>query len=283
MTLREALAEFRAAGKALGHFNVSDSNQLEALAEVAKEETLPIVVGLSEGERAFFPLSHARALVNAYRAEGVPLYLNADHTYSEEKARAAIDDNVDSIVVDGAKLSLEENITLVKAVVDYARTRGRDVVVEGELGYIGSSSVQLDTLPEGVSEAHLTTPEDAQRFVEETGVDCFAPAVGNVHGMLRSAPEPRLNIERVRAIAAATGVPLVLHGASGNSDEDIAAAIAAGVALVHINTELRVAYHDALKETLNESEETTPYKFLGPAVGDMKELVTRKVRLFANK
>ena len=275
--MREIIAEYKAAGKAMGHFNFSDSNQLEAIAEASREAGLPVIAGLSEGERDYFPLAHARPLVDAYQKEGVQIYLNADHTYSLEKAKEAIDAGVDCVVVDGTKLLFEENISLVKQVVEYAQGRA---LVEGELGYIGQGSKQLDELPEGVTEANLTTPEDAKKFVMETGVDLFAPAVGNIHGMLKNAAEPRLHAERVVAIAQVVGVPLVLHGASGNTEDDIVACIRAGVAVVHINTELRVAYHDALKESL-QSGETTPYKFLEPAVGQMREFLVAKIKLFA--
>src|SRR3989344_2035657 len=243
-SLREVVQEYKKAGKAAGHFNISDSNQLRAIALAAKETGLPAIVGLSEGEREYFPISHARALVTIYQAEGIPLYLNADHTYDLEKAKKAIDDGVDSVVVDGAKLPMEQNILLVKQVVSYARSSKRDIVVEGELGYIGSSSKQLDPRPEGVTLENLTPVDDAKEFAGATGVDCFAPAVGNVHGMLKNAAEPRLHPERVKEIAAALGIPLVLHGASGNTEEDIKACIKAGVAIVHINTELRVLYRD---------------------------------------
>ncbi len=279
-SLRETVGEFRAMGKALGHFNFSDSNQLKAIAEAAKETELPVIAGLSEGERGFFPLSHARALVSTYQAEGFPLYLNADHTYSAELVQRAISAGVDSVVVDGAKLPVEENIRLLSTCVKYARAAGRDVLVEGELGYIGTSSQPLDSLPEGVSLAQLTTAAEAKKFVDETGVDCFAPAVGNIHGMLKSAPEPRLNPERVREIAEAVGIPLVLHGASGNSEEDIRACIKAGITIVHINTELRVLYRNQLRESL-KSEQTTPYKFLSPAVDAMKQYVVSRMQLFA--
>ena len=271
--------EFQANKKAIGHFNVSDSNQLEAVAEASKETGLPVIVGLSEGEREFFPLAHARSLIAQYRTEDLLLYLNADHTYSLQKAKEAIDAGVDSVVIDGAQLSFEKNIALAKSVVEYAQGRA---AVEGELGYIGTSSKILDELPEGVTLENLTTAEDAKKFVAETGVDMFAPAVGNVHGMLKNAKEPRLRAERVKEIADEAQVPLVLHGASGNTDEDIRAAIAAGIAIVHINTELRVHYRDALQGSL-KSEETTPYKFLAPAVADMKRFVAQKIRLFANQ
>ncbi|HVU80043.1 MAG TPA: class II fructose-bisphosphate aldolase [Candidatus Paceibacterota bacterium] len=283
-TLRETIGEFRAAGKAIGHFNFSDSNQLKAIAEAARETGLPVIAGLSEGERTYFHTSHARAIIDIYRAEGVEIFLNADHTYSIEKVQRAISAGVDSVVVDGAKLPFGENLHMLATCVKYARASGRDVVMEGELGYIGQSSQQLDSLPEGVTEGNLTTAEDAKKLIEGSGIDCFAPAVGNVHGMLKSAKEPRLHPDRVKEIAEATGLPLVLHGASGNTEEDIAACIKAGVAVVHINTELRVLYRDALKKSLaNNPEETTPYKFLTPAVEEMQAFLAGKMRHFAKQ
>ena len=282
MTLRDVVMQYQKDGKALGHFNFSDSNQLKAIAEAAKETGLPVISGLSEGEREFFPIAHARALVDIYRESGIELFLNADHTYSTDKVESAIAAGVDSVVVDGAKLPFEENIHLLTAAVGRARVSGRDLIIEGELGYIGTSSKQLDQLPEVVTGANITTVEDAKKFVEATRVDCFAPAVGNIHGMLKSAAHPRLHPDRVKEIATAVGVPLVLHGASGNTQGDIRACIKAGVAIVHINTELRLAYRDALRESL-ESEETTPYKFLEPAVLKMKDFLASKMRLFAGQ
>ena len=185
-------------------------------------------------------------------------------------------------MVDGAKLPLEENIHLLSTCVKYAKASGRDVILEGELGYIGTSSSLHDELPEGVTEGNLTSVEDAKKFVEATGIDCFAPSVGNIHGMLKNAAEPRLHPDRVKEIADATGVPLVLHGASGNTEEDIKACIKAGITIVHINTELRVLYRDSLRESL-KSEETTPYKFLTPPVEKMKEYLASKMRAFAGQ
>ncbi len=284
--LRGVIQDCKAQGKAVGHFNFSDSNQLKAIAEAAREAGLPVIAGLSEGEREYFSIAQARALIDLYQAQGVQIYLNADHTYTLQKAQEAIDAGVDSVVVDGAKLPMEENIALTKSVAAYARGKrgllrgGRDVVVEGELGYIGQASKQLDSLPEGVAEANLTTPEDAKKFVQATGVACLAPAVGNVHGMLKNAAEPRLHAGRVKAIAGVAGVPLVLHGASGNTVEDIRACIKAGMAVVHINTELRLLYRDSLRASLL-GEETTPYKFLTPAVQAMQAFVADKLRAFA--
>jgi fructose-bisphosphate aldolase class II len=196
MTLRDTIAQYRSEGRAIAHFNFSDSNQLRAIADAAKETGLPVVVGLSEGERDYFGFSLANALVERYRSMGVTMFLNADHTYSTELVQRAITVGTDSVVVDGARLSFEENLRMVSTCVKYARASGRDIIVEGELGYIGTSSKPLDSLPAGVTIENLTTVEDAVKFVRESGIDCFAPAVGNVHGMLKSAKEPKLHPER---------------------------------------------------------------------------------------
>jgi fructose-bisphosphate aldolase class II len=283
-TLREAVTEYKKQGNAIGHFNISDSNQLRAIAEASRDTGLPAIIGLSEGEREYFHTSHARALVDLYRAQGVALFLNADHTYSVEKVQRAISAGVDSVVVDGAKLSFEENAHMLSTCVKYARASGRDVVMEGELGYIGQSSKPLDQLPEGVSMENLTTVEDAKRFVSETGIDCFAPAVGNVHGMLKHAKEPKLHPERVKEIADAVGIPLVLHGASGNTEEEIRECIKAGVAIVHINTELRVLYRKSLEASFAASpDEVAPYRFLASPVEAMRQFVAEKLKVFAGQ
>ena len=179
------------------------------------------------------------------------------------------------------KLSKEENIALAKKCVEYAKNMDRDVLVEAELGYIGQSSKILEEIPEGVSFDNLTTKEEAKEYVEATGVDLFAPAVGNVHGMIGVGKDPELNIDRVKEIREATGVPLVLHGASGNTSEEIQAAIRAGVSIVHINTEIRVAFRDAVRDFMTENpKEVAPYKFLKPGTEAVERVVTEKLKMF---
>ena len=284
-TLREAVSEAREKGIAIGHFNISDSNQIKAIAEAAAETGQPVIVGLSEGERDYFPLSHARAIVNEYQKAGLPLYLNADHTYTIENVRAAIDAGVDSVVVDGAKLPFDQNVQYATDAVAYARASGRDVIIESELGYIGSSSKILDALPEGaqVTEELMTKVDEAVRFMQETGADMLAPAVGNVHGMVKGG-DPKLSISRIGEIAAAVGKPLVLHGGSGNLNEEFTNAIKNGIAIIHINTELRLAYREGLAASLaNNPDETTPYKFVSPAVEHMKAFLVGKIKLFSGQ
>ncbi len=214
-SLREVIKDAEARHVAIGHFNISNLEGLWAIYRAAKAVGVPVVVGLSEGERDFVGVRQAAALVKSIREEfNYPIYINADHTYTVERVKEAIDAGYDAVIFDGAKMSFEENIAKAKECVDYARSTGRDVLVEAEVGYIGTSSKVLDAIPEGVKfdDTTLTSPEQAERFVRETGVDLFAPAVGNMHGMLRNAPEPRLDIARVEKVHAAAGVPLVLHG-----------------------------------------------------------------------
>ncbi|OHA83262.1 MAG: hypothetical protein A2937_03880 [Candidatus Yonathbacteria bacterium RIFCSPLOWO2_01_FULL_47_33b] len=280
-TLRETIRMAEEKGVAVGHFNISDMEGFWGVIKGAKAAGVPVIIGVSEGERDFVGIPQAVALVKTVRDEGYPIYLNADHSYSFERVKEAIDAGFDAVIFDGAKLSFEENARITKQCVEYARSVNPEIIVEAELGYIGSGSKVLDEVPEGVSLENLTTGEESARFVKETGIDLFAPSVGNIHGMLRNAPEPRLNIERIKEVRQAAGVPLVLHGGSGTSDEDFQAAIKAGIGIIHINTEIRVAYHDAVKAYLNENpDETAPYKFMKPAVDAVAAVVEKRMRLF---
>ncbi len=283
-SLRECIAEAASAKRAVGHFNFSNLETLRAIVEAARAVGVPVIAGLSEGERSFVGLAQAVALIKSFREEYQhPVFLNADHSYSFEKAKEAIDAGFDAVIVDGAGLPFAENAAMTKECVAYAKKCGRDVIVEGELGFIGKASQVLKKIPEGVkiSPEYLTTPEDAVRFVQETKVDLFAPAVGNIHGMLEGGVDPALDIARIRTIREAAPVPLVLHGASGNSAADVRAAIAAGVAVVHINTELRAAYRRGLVRGLEENqEELAPYKYLKEPLRAVQKVVEEKLQIF---
>lgn len=290
MTLRECIAQSMHKNRAVGHFNISNIEGLHAIFNAAKKLNVPVIIGVSEGERDFVGVEECRALVTALREKhNFPIYLNADHTYSFERVKEAIDAGFDAVIIDGAKLPFDKNVEIACKAVEYAAhiksTTGREVLVEGELGYIGTSSKILDKVPEGVGldPASLTSPEDAKKFVQSTGVDLFAPAVGNIHGMIKNAPNPRLNISRIQELTAKTGVPLVLHGASGISTDDLQAAVQAGIGIVHYNTELRVAYKDALKKTLTEHpDEVAPYRLLQPSIDAMQAVVEEKLRIMNN-
>jgi fructose-bisphosphate aldolase, class II len=270
---------------ALGHFNISNSETLTGIFNAAKSLNLPVIIGVSQGERDFIGVRQAIALVKSFRDQyDFPIYINADHTYDMDRAREAIDSGFDAIVIDGTHLTFEENIRMTKECVEYARRNNPEILVEAEIGYIGESSKMLDELPESVKEglATLPTPEDAKRMVEETGIDLLAPAVGNVHGMLKGVHNPKLNIELIREMKEAVSVPLVLHGGSGITDEDFTEAIEAGISLVHVNTEIRVAFKDALKMYLQENpDEIAPYRILKDSVKAVEKKTTERMSLFA--
>jgi len=283
MTLRESLASAQEGGYAIPHFNVSDSTQLNTIAKLAVEREQTVVIGASKGAEAFFGREVLAGMVGVLRKLGAPLFLNADHCHDVERAKKAIDAGFDAVIIDGSTLSMEENIAQTREVVAYARGCGRDVLVEGELGYIGSSSALLDDIPEGAG-LTLTSVEDAEMFVRDTGVDLFSPSVGNIHGMLKHSANPKLDIERISMIADSMDASLVLHGGSGISDEDFTAAIKAGIRIVHINTELRRAYRTGIEGALTANpDEVAPYKYLTKGAEMMEEVVENRMNLFANK
>ncbi len=285
--LREYIKEASENGIAIGHFNISNIEALHGIYNAAKKLNVPVIIGVSEGEEEFIGRDEVASLVNMIRErDNYPIFLNADHHYSFESVKNAIDVGYDAAIIDAVKLPQNENVALTKKCVDYARElsaiENRDILIEAELGFIGSSSKLLEVIPEGVSDATMTKPEDAKAFVDATGVDLLAPSVGNVHGMIKGG-NPKLDIQRINDIKIACGVPLVLHGGSGISDEDFKAAITAGISVVHINTEIRVAYKEALEKYLKENpNEVAPYKILTPAVEAIEKVVEARLRLFSN-
>jgi fructose-bisphosphate aldolase class II len=287
-TLRELLAEAGSKKIAIGHFNFSESITLKAIVAAACELKVPVLLGTSEGEREFLgPCGAAAAVRHLREAHGIPVFINADHTHSLEKVREAAKAGYDEILFDGSKLPFEENVRQTKQAVEIAKSVDSKIVVEGEIGYIGSSSEVLESVPEGaaLSKESFTTPEEAAQFVLETKVDVLAPAVGNMHGLLASMvsgdAKKRLDIGRVRAIKEAVGIPLTLHGGSGTADEDFLAAVQAGVSIVHVSTELRVAWRRGMEETLRKlPKEVAPYKLLGGALDEVQRIVYNRLTLF---
>jgi len=283
-TLNYYLEQARRNGYALGHFNFATADVLRGIVEAAKEAGAPaVMVGTSEGESSFIGLKEAVALVKIIREEyDFPVFLNADHFKSFEKCKEAIDAGYDSVIADLSKKTFADNIAETKKVVDYAQSVNPDILVEGELGYLkGSSQVQtkIEITPDD-----FTKPEEAKKFVEKTGVNQLAAVFGNIHGIV-TEQEERLDIEHFKKIATAVpDVFYVLHGASGLSGDDVRAAIEAGITNVHFNTELRVAYKEGMHQVFHDKpNETTPYKYLAPAVEEVKKVVSEKVKIFMQR
>ena len=282
--IRSALELARKNGVALGHFNVADLVLLKAVFSSAQELHVPVLVGASEGEREFMGVSQIAAIVRSLREESnFPVFLNADHTHTLEKAIEAAKAGFDTVVFDASALPFEQNARQTKEAVEALKAINPAMLVEGEIGNIGTGS-EIHELAPDLSK-YLTTPAEAKQFVEFTGIDVLAPAVGNMHGMsqkmVAGEKKKRLDIERIAQIKAAVGIPLTLHGGSGTDDEDLRQAIAAGISIVHINTELRVAWRVGLEASLKaQPYQVVPYKILPFAVESVKQVTLSRLRLF---
>lgn len=285
-TLKEYIQYAQENKKAIAHFNVANSDMLMVVVEAAKEvseeygENIPVIIGASEGERDAIGTTQFVDYVTSLRNEhAYPFFTNADHTFGAERTCEAIDAGFDMVIYDGNKVSHEENVEITKQVVAYKNEVNPNCLVEAELGFIGLGSNIKDEMPDGVSEETMTKPEEAKKFIEQTGIDVLAPSVGNVHGMVKTG-NPHLNPQRVTEILQATNTPLVLHGGSGSPSEDIDAVIDAGISIIHISTELRAAFRKGLEEGLSEESDVAPYKYSKKAKQYMKDVAASKLRQF---
>jgi len=286
MSLKEIFNRAVKEGWATGHFNVSELDQMRAITEACYEVGSPAIIGTSEGEAKHFGYEEAVAIRDLFRKEyRIPIFLNADHHKSIESAKKAIDAGYDSVHIDLSALPFKENVRGTSEVVDYAKKHSNilqnvGISVEGELGYLrGESKIQKEKIE--VKLEDYTDPTQAREFIEKTGVDRLAIAVGNIHGI--SLEEPALDIDRIHAIRKTVpeGVVLVLHAGSGISDGQIKAAIQAGIANIHINTDIRMAYLRGLKKTMDEKpDEAAMYKLDAAALLAMKEVIREKLELF---
>jgi len=282
-TLHDVLSRLEKEGAALGHFNVADQTLFKAVVAAAAETKLPVLIGASEGEREFFGARQLAALVKSQREESdLPIFLNADHTHSLAKAIEAASAGFDAVGIDFSAFPFEENVARTKEAVQAIKIVNSAILAEGEIGNIGTGSEIHETIQ---GDSKLSSPEEARQFVEATGIDILAPAVGNMHGMLKSMVQGKtkkhLDIERIVQIKQAAGVFLTLHGGSGTDDEHFRRAIAAGINIIHINTELRVAWRRSLEQSLaRDTNEVVPYRLLRPVVDSVKQVVSSRLRLF---
>jgi fructose-bisphosphate aldolase, class II len=225
------------------------------------------------------------SIVQSLRDRGAPpIFLNADHTHSLSGALEAAEAGYDWVVCDFSSLPFEDNLRQTKEAVIALKAVRPGILVEGEIGDIGSGSQIHDSAPH----RPLTTSDEAMQFVQETAIDTLAPAVGNMHGVLKSMlsgdARKHLDVERIRAIKERTGIFMTLHGGSDTADADLRGAIAAGMTVVHINTEVRLAWRRGIEESFaKQKSEIAPYTLLAPAVEAVKRLVGARLALFSGR
>lgn len=268
---------------AIGAFNFSDWSQVKGIVAAAVALKSPIILNTSEGESKFVGLEEAVAMRNVLRKKtGLPIFLNADHSKSFEHAKEAITAGYDMVHFDGSKLPLQENIKISKKVVALAKKKG--VVVEGEVGRIGTDASRMYTEKFQIKEEDLTNVKDAELYVKKTGVNVLAVSVGTFHGMDVSGASPNLKMDRLRDIKTKIDVPLVLHGGSGTPEQDIKEAIKLGIVKININTETRLAFSNTLRKMLEiNKDEIVPYKYFPEAILAVQTVVEKYIKLFGGE
>jgi fructose-bisphosphate aldolase, class II len=283
---RELMRRSRAEQFAVGAFNVDNQETLLAIVRAAAAKQAPVLVEISHGEAEVIGLANMRALVDNYRREyGVEAYINLDHSPSVEAARAGIDAGFEFIHIDYSQANRnatdDQIVAATREVVAYAaRTTG--ALVESEPHYFGgSSNVHHEAIDYAQLRATFSTPEGARRFVDATGIDTFAAAVGNLHGHY---PVPKqLDLELLARIRDAIDVNISLHGGSGTPGHYFEQAARIGVSKVNVNSDLRYAYRTALETQLREHpDEYAIVKLIGPVIDAVQNVVEDRIQTFGS-
>lgn len=274
---KEIFAHAKKERYAVGAFNINNMEILQAIIEAAEEMQSPVIVQASQGGLKYAGIDYIAGMVQVAAAKAkVPIALNIDHGTDFNQVVRCIRNGFTAVMIDGSKLPFEENIAITKKVVDVAHPN--NISVEAELGKIGGVE---DDVAVADHEAMFTDPDEAVEFVERSGCDALAVAVGTAHGVYKG--EPKLDFDRLMTISSRLPIPLVLHGASGVPDEAIRKAVACGVAKINIDTDLRVAFSQAVKDVVqNHPDEIDPRKLLGPAKEAVKQVVKAKMLLFGS-
>ena len=289
-------------GYAIGAFNVNNMEITQGIVEAIVEEKSPLILQVSRGARSYASMSYLKAIIDVAVAENpdIPICMHLDHGDTFETCKQCVDDGFTSVMIDGSHHSFEDNIKITKQVVDYAHDHG--VVVEAELGKLGGIEEDVVGVSHDEIMDHLTDPNEVVEFVEKTGVDSLAVAIGTSHGAFKFKSEPKLAFNVVKEVAEKLpGFPLVMHGSSsvlkefkdlinkyggdmpdavGVPESAISEAVKMAVCKVNIDTDLRMAMTAKIRQVYAETPaEFDPRKYLGPAREAIKDMVKRKLQV----
>ncbi len=275
--VKELLKRAEEGKYAIGAFNVNNMELVQAILAAAEAEKAPVIMQASQGAIKYAGIEYIYALASlAASRSTVPAALHLDHGTSFEQCMKCIRVGFTSVMIDGSKFPMEENIALTNKVLEVARATG--VSVEAELGKIGGTE---DDIHVDERDAFFTDPEEARYFVEKTGVDSLAVAIGTAHGQYKGIPQ--LDFPRLEKIVSLVKIPIVLHGSSGVPDEAVQEAIRLGVRKVNIDTNIREAFTAACRQVLdNNPKEIDPRKVLGPAREAATQVIREKIRVFGS-
>jgi len=284
LQIKELIKKAQKGKYAVGAFNTSNLEVTQAIARAAEAQKAPAVISVTESALEYAGFNTLIKIVQSIIAESkTPLVLHLDHGKSYEICKKCIDAGFKSVMIDGSILPFEKNVKLTKKVVNYAHQRG--IFVQAELGKIPRvASENKKTIDVKIGEMEKTVPEEAEKFVALTEIDTLAVIVGNIHGMYAPQGNPRLDIELLKKIKSKVSIPFILHGGSGVSNEDIKKSITeGGIVTVNIDTEIRLAFTNALEKFYAGSKRTSdPRKVLSLARVAAQKKVEEKIKLFGS-
>jgi len=269
-------------GFAIPAFNIHNLETIQAVLEACEEMNSPVIIQTTPGTLNHAGVEYIGSIMKtAGDLYSIPIALHMDHCKSFDMIVACIRNNYTSVMIDGSHLPYKENVKLVKKVVDLAHAV--NIQVEAEIGKIGGVE---DDMFVSDKEAAFTDPLEAKEFAESTGIDSLAVAIGTAHGVYKG--DPKLDFNRIQEISELIEQPLVLHGASGVSNESVRKAIELGMAKINIATELKLPMADAIRSSLNNPDESDPRNYMGAAKEAIKKVVKDKIELcktvnFANE
>ena len=278
VSMKEMMIKGKKEGYAIGQFNVNNLEYAQAILQAAEEEQSPVILGVSEGAARYMGgfttvVNMIKGLMHDYKTT-VPVAIHLDHGSSFEKCKEAIEAGFSSVMIDASSKPLAENIEITNKVVEYAHANG--VSVEAELGVVGGE--EDDIIADGVIYAD---PAECKQLVDNTNIDCLAPALGSVHGPYKG--EPNLGFEEMEIISAQSDLPLVLHGGTGIPLKDIQRSISLGTAKINVNTENQIQGTKVIREFLaGDAEAYDPRKYLTPMREAIKATVIGKMREFGS-
>lgn len=276
-TGKEVLQHAHKNGYAVGAFNVNNMEIVQAIIAAAEETNSPVILQASQGGLKYAGVEYIAQMskIAAYNAK-VPVVIHLDHGTDFKQIMQCIRHGFTSVMIDGSKYPLEGNIEITNKVIEIAHAVG--VSVEAELGKIGGTE---DDITVSEKEATFTDPDDAQKFVKETGVDSLAIAIGTAHGPYKG--EPKLDFDRLKVIKERLNMPIVLHGSSGVPEDSIRKAVSLGVNKINIDTDIRMAFARAVREfVINNPEAYDPRKILEPAKKEMQKIIAEKMIMFGS-
>ena len=275
MNMKDLLAVANEHKFAVPAFNISDYSMMNGIFEASEEKQAPVIIAIHPDELKHTGTEIVKAIIEKAHKATVPVCIHLDHGATFEQVMLAIQSGFTSVMIDGSSLSFEDNIAVCKKVAEAAHAV--NVSVEGELGTIGSTDAQAEA---GANTIIYTDPDAAVKFVEATGVDTLAIAIGTSHGIYPKGMKPELKLDLLKVIKSKVSIPLVLHGGFNNPDAEIGQSVTLGVNKINISSDIKVAYYEKMREVLKDESLREPNVIQPACIAAMKETAYHKIELF---